>query len=96
MERQVDVLRDRCEEIERADAQRRAEEEKKHAEDVSVANTTCAHAHAYTLLLLLIYAPIVPLLSPSPCLPSPQVAYLKNLNDTLKRSLETILAAPKK
>ena len=66
MERQVDVLRDRCEEIERADAQRRAEEEKKHAEDVSVGDY---QHHMCTMLLLLIYAPIAPLLSPSLCLP---------------------------
>lgn len=93
MERQVDVLRDRCEEIERADAQRRAEEEKKHAEDVSAGHY---QHHLCTLLLLLIYVPLVSFLSASLCLPPPQVAYLKNLNDTLKRSLETILAAPKK
>lgn len=57
MERQVEMLSQKIEQIESRDAERMELDEKKHSDEV---------------------------------------AYLKNLNDTLKRNLESLLAAPKK
>lgn len=80
LEQQVELLKARCKKIEEEAAEQRALDEKKHADEVSV-HLTLRGIRCDVHLLCAILV---------------QVGHYKSINDNLKRSLEQLLAAPKK
>ena len=109
LEQQVDALKAKCEEIETKEAQRRAAEEEKHAEEVRPPSSAClcpvlgcfpAPAPAPSICpghaSLQRSHPRALCFTPRPCFTCSQVEKLKNVNDHLMKSLESLLAPPSK
>jgi dynein light intermediate chain len=84
LERQVQDLMNRCDAIEKREQERRAADEKKHAEEVLVKKMFRRAGYKYCQhLIYLLFSQL-------------KVDFLKKTNEQLKSNLESLLSTPKK